>query len=224
MSLQIGAWHGATSFDPSEAFFMSVTPASMVGGAALRAADHPLLVPTLRELLPRLQARARRLAASDGDLRDELVAAGMRAVAQILETFEPDRGVPVAAVTTQQALFRMHDAFRQSRTSSRRSTLRLAEPGAAAGMGEVAPDDVLIDDKTPLDDAILDEEAVIIERAINQLPARDAQVVRHLLDGHTQADIAREYNVSRMAVSKWVARIRAQLAVSLEGQVYRSAA
>ena len=203
---------------------MSVTLASIVGGAAVRADEHPLLVLTLQDLLPRLEAHARRHASSDGDLRDELVCAGIRAVAQVLETFDPTLGIPLPAAAIQQALFRIRDVSRQSRTTTLRMILRLGEPGDVAGAGEVAPDNVLIEDHTPLDDMLLAEETAIIDRAIRELPAREEQVARHLLAGHTQADIAREHHVSRMAVSKWVAKIRAQLAVSLYRQVYRLAA
>lgn len=203
---------------------MSVTLASIVGRAAARTDEHPLLVPTLRDRQPRLEAHAWRLAPLEYDLRQEFLAAGARAVAHVVQGFDPLLGVPLAAVATQQALYQMRDVLRQSPPARCRQTLRFAEDDSDNRVGEVDADAALVDEWTPLEVALLSEAEAIIARAVGCLTAREAQVVRAPLVGDSQADIARAHQVSRMAVSKWVATIRRNLGANLQGEVYSIAA
>lgn len=201
---------------------MPITLTSIVSGAVAHGGEHPLFLRTLRALLPRLESRAQRLAPSDPDLRDDILAAGARAVANALIQFDARRGVPLEAFATECAYQRMSDEARKARTKQMRSTDRvtLGEPNAAGADISTLPDESV----DPLLALVQEETRIAIERAIEKLPERGAAVARALLAGSSQAEVARDFGVSRMAVSKWVAKLRADFRRDLKPVVYSLAA
>jgi RNA polymerase sigma factor (sigma-70 family) len=70
-----------------------------------------------------------------------------------------------------------------------------------------------IPDDAPLADVRLEHSQAheAVHRFVNSLPARDREIMRRLFwEGATQTEIAADYGVSKMAISKAVARIARQ--------------
>jgi RNA polymerase sigma factor (sigma-70 family) len=184
--------------------------------ASERGSEHISLVPVLRQLVPSISARANRLAGGNDILREDLESAALMGVAEAVSRFECDRGVPLHAFAMQYATHRMSDVLR-----------RESETGTAAVESSADPE-VLIAvaiEFSPLNQLIALEFEDVIDECADLLRPRQGYVLRALLKRSlTQAEIARELGVSRMAVSKIVGELRKQVRIFAPFRDYLEAA
>lgn len=175
----------------------------------------------LRQLLPLVRRVAlrlvRRLPASIE--ADDMVQAGLIAVAAALPRYDPARGASLETFAARRALGGMLDELRRGGLLSRSEwRARRAPPEVAWPEGFDPPDPA----SGPLA-ALLDRErAARLEAEIARLPARARGVLRLLLDGDlTQREVGCLFGLSEARVGTLAAETVALLAARLADKPVR---
>jgi len=144
---------------------------------------------------------------------DDLVSAGMIGLMEAAERYDSERGTSFATFAYQRIRGSIIDEIRKfaTETSSQHDTaagpLSLSTPVAEApGLTLI---DVTVDPSSPEPDthAVLGE----LLRAIRELPAREREMLRLSVAGHTVVEIAQRYGCSESRVSQILVQARLRL-------------
>lgn len=175
-------------------------------------------LPLARRLLPTITGRAARLSKGDPSLKEELEVAGVLGVYEALAKFDPSRGVPLPNFANAYAMNRISDELRSRRgPHAHFENLFVASLKRAAGCPQslealqpsfFSPPECDESASDPMNTIIEQERRDAVRRFIETLPARLRGIGRaHFVRGLRQAEVAREFRLSRTAVSKCVKAI-----------------
>ncbi len=152
-----------------------------------------------------------------GAERDDLVSWGLLGLFSAARAFDPGRGLrfsTLAALAIERSITR----GAMQADNQRRGTLSLDEALSESGEGDGDTRWVeMISDEGALKDMSRTEEMAVLRRAMGSLrPAQQQLIYAHFFQGHSLADLAREWGTTRQAVAGQLRRALKSLRRSLE--------
>lgn len=154
--------------------------------------------------------------AVSGAERDDLVSWGLLGLFSAARAFDPGRGLrfsTLAALAIERSITR----GAMQADNQRRSTLSLDEAlNEGEGEGETRWLEMISDDGA-VRDMTRTEEMAVLRRAMSSLrPAQQHLIQAHFFQGHSLADLAREWGTTRQAVAGQLRRALRSMRRNLE--------
>lgn len=155
--------------------------------------------------------------AVSGAERDDLVSWGLLGLFSAARAFDPGRGLrfsTLAALAIERSITR----GAMQADNQRRSTLSLDEALNESGDGEGETRWLeMISDDGAVRDMTRTEEMAVLRRAMSSLrPAQQHLIQAHFFQGHSLADLAREWGTTRQAVAGQLRRALRSMRRNLE--------
>lgn len=155
--------------------------------------------------------------AVSGAERDDLVSWGLLGLFSAARAFDPGRGLrfsTLAALAIERSITR----GAMQADNQRRSTLSLDEALNESGEGEGETRWLeMISDDGAVRDMTRTEEMAVLRRAMSSLrPAQQHLIQAHFFQGHSLADLAREWGTTRQAVAGQLRRALRSMRRNLE--------
>lgn len=155
--------------------------------------------------------------AVSGAERDDLVSWGLLGLFSAARAFDPGRGLrfsTLAALAIERSITR----GAMQADNQRRSTLSLDEALNESGDGEGETRWLeMISDDGAVRDMTRTEEMAVLRRAMSSLrPAQQQLIQAHFFQGHSLADLAREWGTTRQAVAGQLRRALRSMRRNLE--------